>query len=48
MNWNLFYLINREFVDMLLLGFFYLIIIGGAMLSFKLLLNSIKDDDGRD
>jgi len=48
MNWNLFYLINKEYLDILALGLFYLITLGGAILSFKLFIDDIREDPGLD
>jgi hypothetical protein len=48
MNWGLFYSINKEFVNLLLLGLFYTIILGGLFLTIRLLFNSIKEDEDRD
>ena len=48
MNWNIFYIINQEFVNLLLLGFFYTIILGILFLTIRLMFNSIKEDNDRD
>jgi hypothetical protein len=48
MNWEVFYSINKEFVNLLLLGFFYIIILGILFLTIRLMFNSIKEDDDRD
>lgn len=45
MNWELFYFINRQFLDMMLLGLFYTITLGGLFLVIKLLLDNMKGDD---
>jgi hypothetical protein len=48
MNWEVFYFINKEFVNLLLLGFFYTITLGILFLTIRLMFNSIKEDNDRD
>ena len=45
MNWELFYSLNSEVLDILGLGFMYLIMIGGILFVAKLFLDTIDDED---
>jgi hypothetical protein len=44
MNWNIFYIINQEFVNILLVGFIYTIMIASIFLAIRWLINSLKED----
>jgi len=46
MNWELFYQLNRAWLDLLLYGAVYFSVFAGLMLSMKLIEISIKKDKG--
>ena len=44
MNWNIFYIINKEYLDLLLLGATYFIMISSFLLTLKYLLLNLEED----
>lgn len=45
MNWNIFYLINKEFLDILAVGATYITMTASMFLAIKLLTDSLNNEE---
>jgi hypothetical protein len=48
MNWNVFYLINQEYLYLLLLGATYFVMLSSVVLVVKYLMLNLAEDEGGD
>lgn len=45
MNWNIFYIINQGFLDLLFIGATYFVMIAALLLTIKYLMMSLEQED---